>query len=149
MPSKDIHQATTLIFAGSVYALSATWGYSPKEQMLAVSGILTGVVITPDMDLAENFKGEPFWYLYGRLFKHRGISHWPVIGTLTRMIYMVILAVPVVLLMGWGWWLSDRLTDLWSYVWLGGLVLADVLHYVLDISVSRFKKWISSETPRA
>lgn len=142
MPSKDIHQATTLILAGSVYALSASLVETPRDQLLAVSGILTGVVITPDMDLAENFKGEPFWYLYGRLFKHRGISHAPVVGTLTRVLYMVIFAAPVFLLMGWGWWLSDRLMDLWSYVWLGGLVLADVFHYVLDISVSKFNEWI-------
>ena len=143
MPSRDIHQATTLLLAGSVYALSATWGYSPQEQMLTVSGILTGVVITPDMDLAENFSGEPFWYLYGRLFKHRGISHWPVIGTLTRMIYMAIFLVPALFAFGWGWWLIVQLQGKWFYIWAVGLMAADALHYGLDISVSKMKDLLS------
>jgi uncharacterized metal-binding protein len=140
MPSKDIHQAATLLLAGTAYHLAASHTGTPEEQLLAVSGILTGVVITPDMDLAENFSGEPFWYLYGRLFKHRGVSHWPVVGTLTRIAYTAVFLVPFIWLFGYGWWLVLQIRTGFFFVWLAGLSAADTLHYLLDITVTKVKR---------
>lgn len=140
MPSKDIHQASTLLLAGAVYYLMGDQAASPREQILSVSGIITGLYISPDMDLAENFQGEPFWYLYGKLFKHRGVSHWPMIGTLTRLAYMGILLVPFVYIFGYGWWLEAQIRSGLFTVWALGLSLSDFLHYMLDITVTRIKK---------
>ncbi len=140
MPGEDLHRAATLTLAGITYAAAGKFTSTSKEQLLSISGILTGVLITPDMDLAENFAGEPLWYLYGKMFKHRGVSHWPVIGTLTRVAYLALFAVPMIIACGkWGW-LVGQLWDRWIYVWLAGLMAADALHYGMDLVATRIKK---------
>lgn len=140
MPGEDIHRAATLTLAGVTFVAAAGFVSSDREQLLSIIGVLTGVLVTPDMDLAENFSGEPLWYLYGRLFKHRGVSHWPVIGTLTRVVYLALFAVPVIVAWGRWDWLVYQISGKWFYVWLIGLTAADVLHGALDITVSRIKK---------
>lgn len=65
-------------------------------------GTLVGWLITPDIDhhaiteeerrLIKHFgifehAWRLYWMPYEKLFKHRGMSHTPVIGTLTRAIY--------------------------------------------------------------
>jgi uncharacterized metal-binding protein len=39
-----------------------------------------------------------FWHPYGALFTHRGLSHWPIIGTLTRAGYVLLIATGINLL---------------------------------------------------
>jgi uncharacterized metal-binding protein len=143
MPSKGAHQAATLLLAGAVYQGSGILGISSRDQLLVCSGVITGLAITPDHDLAENFASEPFWWLYGYLFKHRGISHKPILGTLTRVIYLALLIVP--LFVAWGRWdLVVRFgQSKWLPVWLAGLMAADILHWGLDLTVSKFKGWIN------
>ena len=144
MPSEDLHRAATLTLAGVTYAAAAGFTSTPRQQLLSISGVVTGVLITPDMDLAENFSGDPLWYLYGRLFKHRGISHWPVVGTLTRVIYLAVFSVPLFIAWGkWGW-LVGQIKGRWFWIWLAGLMAADALHYVMDISSTRLKRFYRS-----
>ncbi len=47
-----------------------------------------------------------YWSLpYGHLFKHRGISHAPIIGTLTRVLFMGLWGIPVLMwFAGMPWW---------------------------------------------
>ena len=142
MPGKGAHQTATLLLAGAVYQGAGILGASPRDQLLVCSGVITGLAITPDHDLAENFSREPFWFLYGYAFKHRGISHWPVIGTMTRAVYLALLVVP--LFVAWGRW--DLVVwfgqSKWLPIWLAGLMAADALHWGLDLTVSKFKGWI-------
>ena len=67
-----------------------------------VAGYLVGSLwVTPDLDLAER-KNTPrparlwgwlrlLWVPYGRLFRHRGLSHTWVVGPLTRVLYLVLI----------------------------------------------------------
>lgn len=149
MPNRDMHQASTLMLAGAAYAVAGKFTSSPSERALVVSGILTGAVITPDLDLAENFADEHSWILYGLLFKHRGISHWPVIGTLTRAVYLGLLVVP--LFIAWGKWelIRSWILSIWFMVWLAGLVAADVLHWLMDISSTKIKRWLREKDEKS
>lgn len=59
-------------------------------------GCLVGTIwLSPDLDLHHSrptkrwgwFK--PIWKRYAKRSKHRGISHTPVVGTLTRVLYLL------------------------------------------------------------
>lgn len=90
------------IAVSSVYLLSQ--GLREAAIGVAIGGI-AGWLITPDADVdgisyeeQRWFKINPilgyiwhlFWYAYGKIFKHRGLSHVAFIGTLTRIFYIVI-----------------------------------------------------------
>lgn len=116
-------------------------------------GMLVGILITPDLDHHKKTEEEKrfyrvdkrigkLWFFfsqkYGRLFKHRGISHWPIVGTLTRL--------PFGLLFCWFWLLFlsvlkievDRLSAL-TFVFYGW-AFQDLLHIITDIIYSFSKK---------
>ena len=81
--------------------------------LVSVIGVLYSIVISPDSDVDAGFIGYHYvrkvfgnfghwywtnlWKPYAKNFKHRGVSHIPVVGTLTRLIY-VLLPVSVYLL---------------------------------------------------
>jgi len=65
-------------------------------------GAACGYFVTPDIDIPHRTHEEwrmirrlpvlgrlwaAYWAAYGQLFTHRGISHAPFIGTLTRVVY--------------------------------------------------------------
>lgn len=69
-----------------------------------ISGMIIGIWIDPDLDMIQitsserrKLKAHPFWgrlWLaywapYGAYMSHRGLSHAPVIGTFTRVFYVV------------------------------------------------------------
>ncbi len=91
----------------------------------------------PDLDLARNvslfsLKGLltlPF-RPYSYLFKHRGISHTPILGTLTRILWLGVLFTLFYLFL-------DRPIPSFNeipYLFLGsiGLMVADLFHITLD-----------------
>lgn len=127
MPNGVVHNTATLVLAA---------GCAPFAPWVA-GGCLVNLVLTPDLDLNGSKPGAKllssitpmlglahnlYWYPYGLLFKHRGVSHWPFIGTATRLLYFVPLW-PVL------WYYGDR-EQLWLAV--AGLCLADMLHAGLD-----------------
>ena len=99
--------------------------------------------LSPDLDLAYLIKPTSIRGLlslpfrpYSRFFRHRGLSHVPFVGTLTRVVWLslIILGVFYLLNMGHQSFLSfikaHREIFLYS---LGGLVAADLCHLLLDI----------------
>lgn len=127
----------------------------------AATGCLLGLIIDPDLDcnstidrmnasrwrMMQLWKPLGYiwfviWWPYGRLFYHRGISHTPLIGTLTRILYL--LFVPILVSSGAimaGYDLTMPLMDLqgWLrghalhfFVALFGLCLSDFAHWVMD-----------------
>ncbi|ADR37835.1 Protein of unknown function DUF2227, metal-binding protein (plasmid) [Oceanithermus profundus DSM 14977] len=117
-----------------------------------VAGYLLGSLwITPDLDLAER-KNTPrparlwgwlrlLWIPYGRLFRHRGLSHTWVVGPITRILYLVLILEGVLyglsLLPGMGTTLEPLTTTKWLLSPVGGAGLAGYfvaqwLHLVLD-----------------
>ena len=97
----------------------AVWGQSEgtwqltQAQMLWFSlGFLAGTfLLSPDLDLSEgrvNSKNNwgilgPLWVPYGMVFSHRGLSHTWLLGPLTRLGYLAVLAFIVVGLLRTFW----------------------------------------------
>lgn len=118
MPSGRTHEAINLtsfgVVAGS-YAWARSAGLTDRYGTLlasetalvfAVSFLIGTFFITPDLDLAygrvqaRNNWGllGRLWVPYGRMFRHRGWSHSWVVGPLTRLIYLALIA----LILSWG-----------------------------------------------
>ena len=142
MPSYKTHVAVNL-FLGLPLSLAC------MKYMVHASPIDTGsfacafiygtLFLHPDLDLARNvrlfsLKGVltlPF-RPYSYLFRHRGMSHLPLIGTLTRVLWLLGMI-----------WLTFALLD-WTFppleIWenpllwfaIGGLAASDLLHVFLD-----------------
>ncbi len=71
-----------------------------------------------------------YWSLpYGLLFKHRGVSHWPIVGTLTRVVFMGLWGIPALM-----WFAGMQWADVVGYsAWgLAGLMAADLVHCGAD-----------------
>jgi uncharacterized metal-binding protein len=106
---------------------------SPPVGTLCFAGafIYGSFFLHPDVDLARNIRLFSLKGLltlpfrpYSYLFAHRGISHMPLIGTLTRVVWL---------------WLFLALMQVplnlnWEYAGFGiaGLAAADMIHVMLD-----------------
>ena len=114
---------------------------------LFVLSFLVGTyLLSPDLDLVGSDPARSWgiaqviWRPYASLFRHRGISHTPVLGTLTRLIYlMVLLCVVGALiqsLMGWHRPISvydlPGLAGSRTLCVFVGLVASDLVHLVAD-----------------
>ena len=82
-------------------------------------GAVAGLLITPDIDQEAGTTYEEWrvyqigfipgliwqwlWWPYGKLFAHRGISHVYVIGTATRVVYLLFVIIPILKCFVLGW----------------------------------------------
>ncbi|MCX7750606.1 MAG: metal-binding protein [Candidatus Bipolaricaulota bacterium] len=121
-----------------------------RGSLIWFSGAYVGasLFLSPDLDLATSraarrWRGARIlWRPYAALFRHRGISHSPFLGPLTRLVYLGLLG-------GIGWAILHRLagvpfprafpTDSLIPV-LAGLYLPQLLHVALDRLVSTEKR---------
>jgi len=137
MPDGRAHERTNLLLGAASFSLLAWQKALPPELLLAGgAGFTVGTfLVTPDMDQAGKGGSRALkrwgplaflWLPYGLVFKHRGLSHlWPL-GALTRLLYLLLLASP--LLAPKLDWLSSPL----SLAFFAGFLLADLLHVLLD-----------------
>ena len=147
MPSGRVHSAATVVLAVSGAWITYPSG-APAAQVVALtSGILTGLVLTPDLDVDQGSYSAHvvrrafgrraaqlwilFWLPYSLLIPHRShISHMPILGTLLRLAYVA--AIPLL-----AYWLAGMPFDLpplpaaWPWA-AAGLALADIAHFLLD-----------------
>lgn len=103
------------------------------------------LLLSPDLDLAEqNVSSKKawgllgfLWYPYGVLFSHRGLSHTWVVGPLTRLIYLALLILPIIVLIRWfmpkliHWEQFSFTLDNWITP-LVGYYLSQWLHLIAD-----------------
>lgn len=72
--------------------------------VFVASYLFSNFMLSPDLDLyrssaANNWGVFKFiWYPYSKIFKHRGLSHSILVGAPTRIIYLMIIAVSILLL---------------------------------------------------
>lgn len=118
MPDAKAHAAATLLLAGATLPLAV----AVPEAGLVTAGVLAGLLVHPDLDQSR----QPYWSLYARLRRHRGLSHWPVVGTLERAAWLL---GPVALAL---WWAGAGPRWELAGLWLLGLGLADLLHGAMD-----------------
>lgn len=173
MPSGRTHRRINeaAILLGTPAAFAFTWHAAgdPVQALVitayAAAGMVFGTYFAdPDLDHDHithteaslrriPFVGLPlyvafvaFWYPYARLTSHRGVSHRPVVGTLLRLGYILLMFTAMNALARWavfgtpkGW--DDLLFALWAWIlrnpakagaWIAGECLADLLHALAD-----------------
>lgn len=130
----------------------------------AFGWLVSTLIFSPDSDLMPKARTGPlrfFLYPYSVFFKHRGLSHSFLFGTLTRFIYgFVMLGLLTYVLNEMGKisvspedyfkflysWFGNFNYDLVQYQmlsWLfGGAFLADLCHVFTDVISSGLKKMI-------
>lgn len=114
-------------------------------------GCLSGIILSPDLDQETLTTSEtiflkiPFvgwigtavmfalFLPYAIMFKHRGVSHWPLIGTITRVLYLGLFAIIAYLC-----WNVNLVKPVLPYLplWFLGLVISDCGHFLRDYVVS-------------
>jgi len=154
MSTGRIHALATVITAGASGPLLYSLGHTSLPAAASfVGGCMLGLVITPDMDIRRPTHAEDvvrstlgrllawlwyvLWWPYSHFIpRHRHpLSHFPVLGTLVRVLYLG-------LLMGLAWFILGFFMALppfsfppvGSGLWwaLAGLCLEDCLHALMD-----------------
>ncbi|HEX9922643.1 MAG TPA: DUF2227 family putative metal-binding protein [Anaerolineae bacterium] len=146
------HAAGTLVL--TPVAAAATWWLTDGDLTtvtIAGTGCLSGLLISPDLDMETVTVSEYWlvrwtlglgwlwvmlWYPYALIARHRGLSHTPVIGTVGRALYLIILYVGLYLLLGF---FFNVVLPLWpllfwqpGLIFIGGLTISDIGHWYLD-----------------
>ncbi|MGD1894816.1 MAG: DUF2227 family putative metal-binding protein [Cyclobacteriaceae bacterium] len=154
MASGRTHNVGTLVLTPVV--AWAAWELGQHDVLttwLAGIGCFCGIFISPDLDMRQRTVSETtllrwslgigyiwifLWYPYAMLFRHRGISHTPIIGTVTRVLYLLAIAVLVQYLAHtfaaaqWSIWDWVKEYQRFIAIFIGGLAISDLGHWVLD-----------------
>lgn len=148
MPSGRTHLRIELITL-PLWALlfylfvDAAWG---AVALFVGAYLFSSLLLSPDLDLRHNEARQRWgllgfvWLPYTKIFKHRGVSHSLLFGTLTRLGYLALLAVIVALGLSyfnvWAMPVAQvpwTKLDLWLVgILLGGLWFPNILHAFVD-----------------
>lgn len=166
------HGLISLILAPFAFLAALAFCDLPHALTVALSCSVLGVVVSPDLDLpgltlAETvWKRLPFpfgqllsgfwytlWLPYATLLRHRGVSHWPLLGTLTRIVYLALWWCGVSLavwLAGGGNMLRVPLyyAD-WIVCAAAGLAVSDAAHWATDVILSAVKRYCKRDATKA
>jgi uncharacterized metal-binding protein len=140
MPDGKTHSAITMIVGVplSIYLARHFGG----DGTAAGIGALVGLVVTPDLDLVNTMSTLPVigrvwgavWWPYRKTISHRSISsHFPVIGTVIRVVYICVFVFAPMLLMG----AVVNVNLLWCVV---GLSISDTLHALADVLIKEKRR---------
>lgn len=136
MPNHAVHGAVELallpVCLGAGYALGLR-----EELVPLAAGYLAGsLFLSPDLDLYHSRPARRWrllralWWPYTRLFRHRRLSHHPLLGPLTRLLYLGLWGFLAWLVVG-GPRLHPPPPSL-LLPFLGGLLVPQILHALLD-----------------
>lgn len=170
MSAGTVHfKASLLMSGGFLLCTILSWNI---QLLPLVGGAVTGMYLTPDLDVDNGFYTDQlirkyigawaewiwkqYWYPYRRSLKHGGpLSHFPPLGTLGRVayVYITLIALPCLLLYfiyrldGYGWDVWGELIWWWNWIFshwkfILGLITTDTIHYFLDILTTDHKKAI-------
>jgi len=152
MASGSVHTTVTVAATVPTFAVAAYVTRDPGLAALAAAGTLSGVLLSPDLDhdditISEGILwrvspalGIPFtiaWTPYAKLLPHRSpLSHWPIVGTLGRVLYVLALLLLVqVHLRAVGVRFDALFWTRWpaaSAAFIAGLAVSDALHWIAD-----------------
>ncbi len=113
----------------------------------SLSFLFTTLFFGPDLDLAHQIKlksvrgilSSPF-RVYSKLFKHRGLSHVPIIGTLTRILFIFLFCLLLYFLCTFNFSCIETVSSFYKshkpFFLFGflGAAISDIFHIALDIS---------------
>ncbi|MGB9757862.1 MAG: DUF2227 family putative metal-binding protein [Candidatus Bipolaricaulaceae bacterium] len=138
MPRASTHLVVELAFLPVVLLLAFLFGLGKELLPLGLAYLLGSLFLSPDLDLWGSRATRRWgilrflWRPYSFLFRHRGLSHHPVLGPLSRFLYLGIwLALLGLLLWGLGFSLP-RFPLSWLLPALVGLWLPQLFHILLD-----------------
>ena len=154
MSSGRNHFLYGTVVAGSATGAALLLGEIEPEMVVAFGlGSVAGLLITPDLDLVQITYTErlakriPVLGLlivasgvpYGLLFRHRGISHHPIWGTLTRWFYLLLV------ILFWAVWI---LGFIWLFLpdWVPSIHLSWHPDYTWVLTVFCLGWWIQDLT---
>jgi len=136
----------------------ATSLYMIVEQSLLINyyifdaAIVVGTIfLSPDLDQNGSisdrilpWKFELFWNPYSGLFKHRKISHCPILGTISRILYIFVFTAIAI-----NWkpiyeslelMISYCINNKWCWFAFAGIEVSSLSHGYLDITKKDKKK---------
>ncbi len=162
MSTGVVHMKATVVLSVPAGLLAYSLGAGTGGAAACFAGALTGILLSPDLDVDHRTHSEyvvyhylgkflgalwfAFWWPYAKFIPHRHpLSHWPLVGTLGRLLYLSIF--------GFILWLGVAIifpgvspppTALpaipyglrWAIV---GLALADILHFLMDYKFMFFR----------
>lgn len=151
MPGGRVHTTATLIGMVAVPAGMAIAGFPTSGIVPVACGYAASLFVHPDLDLntrlstkdPKKFIWRLLWYGYSRLIPHRGFwSHFPLIGTALRVIYLWIFVALLGLIMGFS---SIPPQEAYKpFLWFfSGIAMSDIVHTGLDVLSTSYKKWRS------
>lgn len=120
--------------------------------LFAGTYLFSSLLLSPDLDLRHNRSRRRWgflgfiWIPYTKIFKHRGVSHSLLFGTLTRLGYLAILALLITFGLSFFRMISfDPLTavplDLKLVgILVAGLWLPNIIHVLVDRGYSALRR---------
>lgn len=136
----------TLLFPFTLAIALSLFSFKTEHLLCYSSFFFLGTLfMSPDSDVADKVKllslrgilTLPFWF-YSKIFRHRGMSHWVIIGTLTRILWLLLLfTMGYICIYHRCFTLVDilafyQLHKEWIYSAALGLCVADIGHLLLD-----------------
>ncbi|WP_196214075.1 metal-binding protein [Methanolobus vulcani] len=137
----------TIVLAGFYYAVRE--GIDPFITYLdnytiiifSAAYIFATLFLSPDLDINSKpyirwgiLKG--IWWPYKEIFKHRGLSHHPVIGPLSIVLNLLIIVAAVFLIAGINY---ETIPSSFVIASITGMVFSMEVHIISDSVVSKFK----------
>lgn len=135
MPKGNTHLAWELGLFPLVLAGGFALGLGMELLPLGLGYLLGSLFLSPDLDLLHSRPARRWgplrflWWPYARLFRHRGLSHHPFLGPLTRFLYLGLWLLSLSFLLGFAL-PPFRLS--WALSGLVGLWIPQFLHVFLD-----------------
>jgi len=150
----------------NLLALPGFLYFLPKEFYLSFSvGYVLGTFfLSPDLDLKHSKPSKRWkalkilWRPYQKKSKHRGISHIPLLGTFTRLLYIFLIITALYYLLYFflsHYWQesTQKISQLnplilveelaykeWTFYALLGLIASEIIHISLDLLWSFWKR---------
>ena len=137
----------TILVLNYFFCLSIT-----SNAIFSASYLYATFVMTPDVDVANKIKllslrgivSMPF-ILYAKIFRHRGLSHRIIIGSITRVLWLILCVFIIFLIFKIGHIFTSSFT---KYILehkqfiisaIAGIIIADFFHLSLD-TICKSKK---------
>ena len=154
MPSGSVHLK---IEAGLLFGWTGLAGYLLSHRAITVEMIVAFVLayafsmlfLSPDLDLARSRAARRWgnarwlWTPYALIFRHRGLSHHPLVGPVTRIVYVSVAAgalfAVVAVLIGRSVRIAIPPASLLLSV-LAGLYVPNLTHIVADRAGSAWRR---------
>jgi uncharacterized metal-binding protein len=156
MPSGITHRTINTIVSVPATGAVLYWQHSiPNALLFAAGYTFATFLMNPDLDLdSDGYNSwgmlRFYWWPYKEALAHRSVlSHFPVLSTILRIIYLMWLPVLLLLVLGSAVraaareavldWVPEYLPYILFTIF--GMMCSDTLHAILDVSSTKMKRF--------